>query len=133
MSLPFCGTSSRLLYTFRLAFTRIRIIIDLAGSAVLSRQIAQAVTLPFASASAFVMVQARLPEAQTMFTVAQDQHRCIVRAIEAREGQRAEMLMREHARLARRNLELALRNQQTRGLVPGSNLITFCTPAAARA
>ena len=108
-----------------------RIIIELADSAVLTRQIARAVTLPFASASAFVMVQARLPEAQTMFTVAQDHHRCIVRAIEAREGQRAEMLMREHARLARRNLELALRNQQTRGLVPGSNLITFRTRAAA--
>jgi GntR family transcriptional regulator of vanillate catabolism len=54
-----------------------------------------------------------------------------VRAIEAREGQRAEALMREHARLARRNLELALRNQQTRGLVPGSNLITFLTRTAA--
>ena len=108
-----------------------RIIIELADSAVLTRQIARAVTLPFASASAFVMVQARLPEAQTMFTVAQDHHRCIVRAIEAREGQRAEALMREHARLARRNLELALRNQQTRSLVPGSNLITFRTRAAA--
>jgi len=108
-----------------------RIIVDLADSAVLSRQIARAVSLPFASASAFVMVQARLPEAQTMFTVAQDHHRCIVRAIEAREGHRAEALMREHARLARRNLELALRNRQTRGLVPGSNLITFLSHAAA--
>jgi GntR family transcriptional regulator, vanillate catabolism transcriptional regulator len=102
-----------------------RTVIALADSAVLSRQIARAITLPFASASAFVMVQARLPEAPAMFTVAQDHHRCIVRAIEAREGQRAEMLMREHARLARRNLELALRNQQTRGLVPGAQLITF--------
>ena len=109
-----------------------RIIVDLADSAVLSRQIARAVSLPFASASAFVMVQARLPEAQTMFTVAQDHHRCVVRAIEAREGQRAEALMREHARLARRNLELALRNRHTRGLVPGSNLITFLSHAAAR-
>jgi GntR family transcriptional regulator of vanillate catabolism len=108
-----------------------RIIVDLADSAVLSRQIARAVSLPFASASAFVMVQARLPEAQTMFTVAQDHHRCIVRAIEAREGQRAEALMREHARLARRNLELALGNRQTRGLVPGSNLLTFLSHAAA--
>jgi GntR family transcriptional regulator of vanillate catabolism len=54
-----------------------------------------------------------------------------VRAIEAREGQRAEALMREHARLARRNLELALRNQQTRELVPGSNLITFLSRTAA--
>ncbi|MGZ5804095.1 MAG: GntR family transcriptional regulator [Xanthobacteraceae bacterium] len=107
------------------------IIIDLADSAVLSRQISRAVALPFASAGAFVMVQASLPEAPTMFTVAQDQHRCIVRAIEAREGERAEMLMRGHARLARRNLELALRNHQTRRLVPGSNLITFRTHSAA--
>ena len=102
-----------------------RTIIELAASTVLSRQIARAITLPFASASAFVMVQAKLPEAPAMFTVAQDHHRCIVRAIEAREGQRAEALMREHARLARRNLELALRNREMRGLVPGSNLITF--------
>lgn len=109
-----------------------RIIIDLADSAVLSRQIARAITLPFASASAFVTLQAKLPEAHTLFTVAQDHHRCIVRAIEAREGQRAEALMREHARLARRNLELALRNQQTRDLVPGSNLITFRSAGAAR-
>ncbi len=109
-----------------------RRIIELADSPVLTRQIARAVTLPFASASAFVMVQAQLPEARAMFIVAQDHHRCIVRAIEAREGQRAEALMREHARLARRNLELALRNQQTRGLVPGSNLITLRAYAAGR-
>jgi GntR family transcriptional regulator, vanillate catabolism transcriptional regulator len=106
-------------------------IVDLADSPVLSRQIARAVTLPFASASAFVTVQASLPEARIMFTVAQDHHRCIARALEAREGERAEMLMREHARLARRNLELALRDHQTRALVPGSSLITFKTHAAA--
>jgi GntR family transcriptional regulator, vanillate catabolism transcriptional regulator len=108
-----------------------KLIIALADSPVLSRQIARAVSLPFASAGAFVMVQASLPEAQVIFAMAQDQHRCIVRAIEAREGSRAEALMREHARLARRNLELALRNHQTRGLVPGSNLITFKTHTAA--
>jgi GntR family transcriptional regulator of vanillate catabolism len=109
-----------------------RIVIDLADSVVLCRQIARAVTLPFASASAFVMVQAQLPEARILFMVAQDHHHCIARAIEAREGQRAEALMREHARLARRNLELALRNHATRGLVPGSNLITFRSAGAAR-
>jgi len=38
--------------------------------------------------------------------------------------------MREHARLARRNLELALRNRKTRDLVPGSSLITFKTKVA---
>ena len=86
-------------------------VIDLADSAVLSRQIARAVSLPFASASAFVNVQASLPEARILFTVAQDHHRCIARAIEDGEGERAEFIMREHARLARRNLELALRSQ----------------------
>ena len=58
-------------------------IVDLADSPVLSRQIARAIALPFASASAFVTVQANLPEARILFTVAQDQHRCILRAIEA--------------------------------------------------
>ncbi len=107
-----------------------QLVIDLADSAVLKRQIARAVSLPFASASAFVNVQASLPETLILFTVAQDHHRCIVRAIEDGEGERAEFLMREHARLARRNLELALRNHQTRHLVPGSPLIQFKTKIA---
>jgi len=96
---------------------------ELADSQALTRQIERAVSLPFASASAFVMVQAALPEAQALFTIAQDQHRCVLQAIEAREGARAEALMREHARLARRNLELALMSQRTRKLVPGAGLI----------
>jgi len=105
-------------------------IVDLADSPVLSRQIARAVALPFASASAFVTVQANLPEARILFTVAQDHHRCILRALEAHKGERAEFIMREHARLARRNLELALANKKTRDLVPGSQLIVFKTRAA---
>jgi GntR family transcriptional regulator of vanillate catabolism len=100
-------------------------VITLAGSPALAWQIERAITLPFASASAFVMVQVALPEAQTMFTIAQDQHRCIAQAIETREGARAEALMQEHARLARRNLELALHSQRTRALVPGAGLIRF--------
>lgn len=98
-------------------------VVELADSRVLARQIERAVSLPFASASAFVMVQAALPEAETLFAIAQDQHRCIAQAIEDREGARAEALMREHARLARRNLQLALTSQRTRELVPGSGLI----------
>jgi GntR family transcriptional regulator of vanillate catabolism len=100
-------------------------VIALAESHVLQRQIERAVSLPFASASAFVMVQAALPEAQTMFLIAQDQHRCVAQAIQAREGSRAEALMREHARLAHRNLELALSNQRMRRFVPGAGLIRF--------
>jgi GntR family transcriptional regulator of vanillate catabolism len=107
------------------------LVVELAGSRVLARQIERAISLPFASASAFVMVQAALPEAQTMFAIAQDQHRCLQQAIEEGESARAEALMREHARLAHRNLELALRNQRARQLVPGSGLFRFLSPAAA--
>jgi GntR family transcriptional regulator of vanillate catabolism len=96
---------------------------DAADSPVLARQLRRAVNLPFASPNAFVKVQAELPEAQTVMTVAQDHHRCVVRAIAAREGARAEAIMREHARLALRNLEFALRNTRTLGLVPGAALI----------
>lgn len=98
-------------------------VIELANSQILTRQIERAVSLPFASASAFVMVQAALPEAQTLFMIAQDHHRCVLQAIESGESARAESLMREHARLAHRNLEGALRTQRTRRLVPGSGLI----------
>ena len=47
----------------------------------------------------------------------------MVDAIRNREGARAEALMREHARLAARNLRLALENQRTLGLVAGSQLL----------
>ncbi len=99
------------------------LLIDAADSPVLARQIDRALNLPFASPSGFVMVQAMLPEARQILTIAQDHHHCVVRAIEEREGARAEALMREHARLAHRNLQLAFRNQGTRDLVPGSVLI----------
>ena len=96
------------------------LLVDFADSPVLARQLKRALNLPFASPNAFVRVQAELPEARMVMTIAQDQHRCVVRAIENREGARAEAIMREHARLAMRNLEFALRNQRTPPLVPGS-------------
>ncbi|MFN3656145.1 MAG: GntR family transcriptional regulator [Pseudolabrys sp.] len=99
------------------------LLIEAAESPVLARQIERALNLPFASPSGFVMVQAKLPEASKILTIAQDHHHCVVRAIEDREGARAEALMREHARLAHRNLQLALGNQGTRDLVPGAVLI----------
>ncbi len=99
------------------------LLIEAADSRVLTRQIERALNLPFASPSGFVMVQAKLPEAGKVLTIAQDHHQCVVRAIEDREGARAEALMREHARLAHRNLQLALANQGTRSLVPGAVLI----------
>jgi GntR family transcriptional regulator of vanillate catabolism len=99
------------------------LLINLSGSRALVRQIERAGALPFASPSAFVMAQSTLPEARTILTVAQDQHRCAIDAIARREGTRAEAIMREHARLAIRNLNLALRSQRALSLVPGAALI----------
>jgi GntR family transcriptional regulator of vanillate catabolism len=66
------------------------------------------VGLPFASASAFVVEQANSPQARDMLIVAQDQHWQVLDAIERKEGARAEAIMREHSRLAQRNLRQAL-------------------------
>lgn len=96
---------------------------ELSGSATMIRQAERAAALPFASPSGFVMAQSALPQAKTILIVAQDQHRCVVEAIENREGERADAIMREHARLARRNLQLALGNPNTLDLVTGSALI----------
>lgn len=95
----------------------------LADSPMLAQQIARAYALPFASPSGFVMAQAVQPQARHILAVAQDQHRCVLEAVENREGARAEAIMREHARLARRNLELAMRDQEALRQVRGAVLI----------
>ena len=81
-----------------------------------------ACALPFASPSALVSVQSAPGGDRSLLAVAQDQHRCVLAAIERREGARAEAIMREHARIAHRNLERALANQAMH-LVPGAALI----------
>jgi GntR family transcriptional regulator of vanillate catabolism len=99
------------------------LIIDLAESPALKRQIDRAVSLPFASPSGFVMAQAIMPESHRILLVAQDQHRCVVEAIANREGARAQAIMQEHARLAARNLQLALGNRKALERVRGGALI----------
>jgi GntR family transcriptional regulator of vanillate catabolism len=58
-----------------------------------------------------------------MLILAQEHHRGVAEAIEAREGSRAEALMREHARLARRNLHNALTHEDGLREVRGGGLI----------
>ncbi|WP_022722643.1 GntR family transcriptional regulator [Rhodopseudomonas sp. B29] len=97
---------------------------ELCGSAPVIRQIERVAALPFASPSAFVMAQSALPEAHQILMIAQDHHRIVIDAIENREGGRAEAVMREHARLAVRNLRLALRSRSHLELLPALALIT---------
>ena len=96
---------------------------EMAGSELVSRQLEKTKALPFASPNGFVMAQAVGPHARDVLVVAQEQHRLVIEAIVQREGARAEALMREHARIARRNLQQALRSHQSLQLVPGASLI----------
>ena len=98
-------------------------LLDLARSPMLRRAMMQVMALPFASPSSFVLAQADRPESREILFLAQAQHRAILDAIEAREGTRAEALAREHARLAKQNLKLALGDQAILAHVPGGALI----------
>jgi GntR family transcriptional regulator of vanillate catabolism len=100
-----------------------RLLAAASQSTVAERQIERVMNLPFASASAFVMVQSIEDDARAMLLLAQAQHRAVVEAIENREGARAEALMREHARIAHRNLKLALQNQHAMTQLLGGGLI----------
>jgi GntR family transcriptional regulator of vanillate catabolism len=95
---------------------------EMAGSEVLRREWERVIGLPFASPSGFVVSQANSPQARDMLIVAQDQHHQVLQAIERREGGRAEAIMREHSRLAQRNLSEAMRNTDLEQL-PGVRLI----------
>ena len=99
------------------------LLVELAKSPPISRHIERAGCLPFASPSAFLGAQAVLPEARLVLTIAQDQHRGVVEAIELRQGARAESLMREHARLAHRNLQFVLRDRESLKSIPGGAMI----------
>jgi len=95
---------------------------EMGGSPVIAQQLERVVNLPFASPSGFVVVQANSPAARDMLVIAQDQHGQVLDAIEAGEGSRAEALMREHSRIARRNLHEALHGAAQSPL-PGVQLI----------
>jgi GntR family transcriptional regulator of vanillate catabolism len=95
---------------------------EMAGSPLIRRELERVVCLPFASPSAFVVVQANSPQARDMLVVAQDQHRQVLEAIERHEGARAEAIMREHSRIAQRNLRDAMQ-EHNQGRMPGVQLI----------
>jgi GntR family transcriptional regulator of vanillate catabolism len=97
------------------------LLVAFSASPVIQRELERVGSLPFASPSGFVGVQANSPKARDMLIVAQDQHRQVIQAIAQREGARAEALMREHSRLAQRNLREALQSPLH---LPGSHLIT---------
>jgi GntR family transcriptional regulator, vanillate catabolism transcriptional regulator len=96
---------------------------EMSASNVIGRELERIVNLPFASPSGFVVLQANSPQARDMLIVAQDQHRQVIDAIQMREGARAEAIMREHSRIAQRNLREAVRAGDLERM-PGVRLIS---------
>ena len=99
-------------------------LVDLSRSRMLRRGVEQVCSLPFASPGAFLERQFVSSDLHELFLISADQHVLIVDAITNREGLRAEMLTREHARVARRNLEDALKNRETLLHLAGVKLVS---------
>lgn len=96
----------------------------LSGSKIVTSEVERAARLPFASPSAFTPDRADIEAFRRSLNIAQEQHRAIVEAIVAREGTRAEALAREHARIARRNMEyVLLEDRSLMERVPGLALV----------
>jgi len=95
-----------------------------SASAIVQSEIDRAVRLPFAGPSAFLDVQVDIPEFRASLVIGQGHHRAIVDAIKHRQGARAEALAREHARLARQNLDFILDNKILATRIPGLALIS---------
>jgi GntR family transcriptional regulator, vanillate catabolism transcriptional regulator len=100
-------------------------LVALSRSRMLRRSVEQACTLPFASPGAFLERHFVSGDLQELFLIAADQHRNIVEAIANRDELRAEMLTREHALVARRNLEDALRNREPIAGLPAAKLVSL--------
>ena len=97
---------------------------SLSGSEVVKREVARATQLPFASPSAFLPNNAEIIAFRRSLNIAHEQHKALVSAIAAREGSRAEAIAREHARIARHNLEYVMvKDRSLIGTVPGLALV----------
>ena len=98
------------------------VLLEMSGSSFMQRELDRVKRLPFASPSGFVVADSESPRALRSLILAQEQHREVIDAIEHREGARAEALMKEHSRIARRNLREAMRSPETTR-IPGAQLI----------
>jgi GntR family transcriptional regulator of vanillate catabolism len=102
-------------------------LLELAKSPVLARQLANVAALPFASPNALLSRHASLRGSREILVVAQYQHRALIEAIREGHGARAEEIAREHARLARRNLDLVLADHEALARLHGGPLLRSVT------
>jgi len=94
----------------------------LAKSPILAHSMKQVLALPFASPNAFVFAETESEERREILLISNSHHAAIADAIIHREGTRAEAVAREHSRVVRRVVVLALKEQRF-GQIPGGSLI----------
>ena len=98
-------------------------LLKLAKSPMLVWTLERVMSLPFGSPGSLVFTHSQLPAAVAIMKVGHDQHHAIVEAIQNRQGTRAESVAREHARLSRRTIELALSDTHMKSRMPWGALI----------
>jgi GntR family transcriptional regulator, vanillate catabolism transcriptional regulator len=98
-------------------------LLRLAKSPMLAWTLERVTCLPFGAPGSLVFTHSQLPGAVGMLKIGQDHHHAIVEAIENRQGTRAENIAREHARLSRRTIEIALSDTQMKNRMPWGALV----------
>lgn len=99
-------------------------IAEASASQILLREVDRVCRMPLASPSSFLAGQEDSATFRKSLLIAHHHHWAIFEAVEAREASRAEALAREHARLARQNLNLLMAGDlPARANVPGLSLV----------
>jgi GntR family transcriptional regulator of vanillate catabolism len=97
-------------------------LVELAKSEILNREVARVMAFPFASPASLLASHAQVSQREILL-VAQHQHHTLLEAIQDRHGSRAEEIAREHARISKRSLDLALARREILETLPGASLL----------
>ena len=84
---------------------------QLSGSTMIKQEVERASRLPFAAPSAFSSSKDDFERFKASLIIGQQHHHALVQSIARGEGSRAEALAREHAHLAKTNIEVAVRER----------------------
>jgi GntR family transcriptional regulator of vanillate catabolism len=104
-------------------------IVRLAKSPMLRTALDRLFCLPFAGPSALVPSPMKSPDASQRFQIGNEHHHLLIDTIARGHGSFAESLAREHSRLTRRHLELAVDDKDFLASVPGGTLISCMQPS----
>lgn len=100
------------------------LLVALAKSEIVARELVRVEAVPFASPSALLESHVQ-SEQREILLIAQHQHRAMIEAIEEGHGARAEEVAREHARISQRSLDLALKRGDVIDRLPGAPLLNL--------